>query len=100
MSTAPIRIDLLGAGSVLVRRHLPALQALGPGCRIAAVARGGAAKLAEARAATGAARGYADWRALAADPEIDAVVISSPNVFHAEQALAAMEAGKDVFCEK
>jgi predicted dehydrogenase len=33
-------------------------------------------------------------------PDIDWVVIGSPNVYHAHQAMTAMEAGKHVFCEK
>ena len=34
------------------------------------------------------------------DPEIDIVDICSPNMFHAEQAVAALQAGKHVICEK
>lgn len=41
-----------------------------------------------------------DWRALIADPEVEVISITSPNRFHAEQALAAIAAGKHVHCEK
>ena len=34
------------------------------------------------------------------DPRIDAVVLCSPHRFHADQIVAAAEAGKHVFCEK
>ena len=34
------------------------------------------------------------------DPSIHAVVIATPNAFHGAQAIAAMTAGKHVFCEK
>lgn len=34
------------------------------------------------------------------DKSIDAVMIASPNAFHAEQSLKALGAGKHVFCEK
>jgi len=34
------------------------------------------------------------------NPDIDAVFLVSPNSFHGPQAIAAMEAGKHVFCEK
>lgn len=34
------------------------------------------------------------------DPEIDIIDICSPNMFHAEQAIAALNAGKHVLCEK
>jgi predicted dehydrogenase len=41
-----------------------------------------------------------DWRAVVADPEIDLVDIGTPNDVHAEQAIAALEAGRHVACEK
>ena len=41
-----------------------------------------------------------DWRELAANPEIDLVDIGTPNHLHAEQAIAMLEAGKHVACEK
>jgi len=41
-----------------------------------------------------------DWRAMVDDPEIDLVDIGTPNHVHHEQALAALEAGKHVACEK
>ncbi|KJZ22083.1 Gfo/Idh/MocA family protein [Tritonibacter mobilis] len=41
-----------------------------------------------------------DWRALIANPEVDIVSITTPNVLHKEMALAAIAAGKHVHCEK
>jgi predicted dehydrogenase len=48
----------------------------------------------------GFAKATADWRTLLADPEIDVISIATPNQFHAEMAIAALEAGKHVWCEK
>ncbi|KQY45838.1 Gfo/Idh/MocA family oxidoreductase [Rhizobium sp. Root483D2] len=42
----------------------------------------------------------ADWRRLIDDPEVDVVSVTTPNQFHAEMAIAALEAGKHVWCEK
>lgn len=57
--------------------------------------------LAESRAAEfGFAKATADWRALIDDPEVDVVSVTTPNQFHAEMAIAALEAGKHVWCEK
>ncbi len=42
----------------------------------------------------------ADWRELVTHPEVDIVDITTPNHLHAEMALAAIEAGKHVYCEK
>jgi predicted dehydrogenase len=41
-----------------------------------------------------------DWRAVVSSDEIDLVDIGTPNHVHAEQAIAALEAGKHVACEK
>ncbi len=48
----------------------------------------------------GFARSTADWRALVTDPNVDVVSITTPNQFHAEMAIAALQAGKHVWCEK
>ena len=43
---------------------------------------------------------YQDFRQILSDPSIDAVVISTPDHWHITMALMALEAGKDVVCEK
>jgi predicted dehydrogenase len=41
-----------------------------------------------------------DYRCLLDEAEIDAVFVCSPDFLHEEHAIAALEAGKDVYCEK
>jgi predicted dehydrogenase len=41
-----------------------------------------------------------DWREVVTDPAVDIVSIATPNALHKEMALAALEAGKHVWCEK
>lgn len=41
-----------------------------------------------------------DYQKIVDNPEIDAVWLVSPNCFHGQQTIAAMEKGKHVFCEK
>ena len=48
----------------------------------------------------GFARSTDDWRALVGDPRVDLVAITTPNNLHREMAVAALQAGKHVYCEK
>ena len=41
-----------------------------------------------------------DFTAFLANPAIEAVILCSPHQFHADQIVAAAQAGKHVFCEK
>jgi predicted dehydrogenase len=43
---------------------------------------------------------YGDYRKLLQSPSVDVVHITSPNRFHCEMSLAALQAGKHVVCEK
>jgi predicted dehydrogenase len=45
-------------------------------------------------------KAYDNYQALLANPEIDAVSVCTPNIFHAEITIAALKAGKHVLCEK
>jgi len=48
----------------------------------------------------GACAGYIDFRELIARKDIDAVCIATPDHWHAIITLAALQSGKDVYCEK
>jgi predicted dehydrogenase len=43
---------------------------------------------------------YVDYREMLARDDIDAVVISTPDHWHANQIIDACKAGKDIYCEK
>lgn len=55
---------------------------------------------AEAFAAEHGFRLLADYAAVLADPEVEAVVLATPHTQHADQVKAAAAAGKHVFCDK
>jgi len=94
-----IQFGLIGCGDIAQKRVAPALRD-SPICELVAVSRA-QSQLAETFARQfGVGRWYADWRELLKDDDIDAVYVATPVHLHAEQTIAAMEAGKHVLCEK
>ncbi len=59
-----------------------------------------ATSAARAAASLGFARSTGDWRDLVTDPAVAIVDITTPNTLHKPMALAAIAAGKHVYCEK
>lgn len=57
-------------------------------------------RLEEGLAVAPKAQGYKDYREMLANPSVDAVIIATPFSMHDEMAVAAIAAGKHVYCEK
>ena len=93
----PLRVGVIGTGFA-GSTHARACVGL-PGVELRAIA---AATVAEAEplARELGARIAPDAAALCASDDVDLVVVASPTYLHAEQVIAAAEAGKHVFCEK
>lgn len=68
--------------------------------KILAIASRSKDKAAVAAARLGIDRSYGSYEALLADPEIEAVYVPLPNNLHAKLAMAALDSGKHVLCEK
>jgi predicted dehydrogenase len=94
----PLEWGVIGAGDIVVRRVAPALRD-SPHSDFVAISRARSELAAEATA-LGARRWHARWQDLVADPEVRSVYIATPVHMHAEQTIAAAEAGKHVLCEK
>ena len=90
---------IVGLGRIAETEIAPAVTAA-PNSTLAGVVSRTAAKAQEFAARHGAAAAYDDYRALLQDPSVDAVYIATPNALHAEQVVAAAEAGKHVLCDK
>jgi predicted dehydrogenase len=90
---------LVGCGDIAAKRVAAAL-GQAEGSALVTVARARAGLAAEFAVRHGARRWHADWRDVLKDAEVDAVYLATPVRLHAEQAVAAAEAGKHVLCEK
>ncbi|MDF2723359.1 MAG: oxidoreductase [Paenibacillus sp.] len=94
-----LRLAAVGTGGIFKSVHLPAWLAH-PEVELVAlcdVVREKAQKLADDN---GIKDVYTDYRDVVARSDIDVVVICTPNLYHSEVAIAALNAGKHVFCEK
>ena len=98
MPPSPIRVGIIGVGQI-GKRHVNNYQSI-PGATIVAIAdinEAEAHRVAEANAIKDV---YTDFRRLLARDDIDAVDVCLHNNFHAPVTIAALQAGKHVFCEK
>ena len=94
-----VRVGVIGAGG-MGREHITNLSGL-DGVEVVVVADVVPAGAEAGAALAGASvRSTTDPMSVATDTELDAVVIASPDETHAELAIAAMEAGLAVLCEK
>jgi predicted dehydrogenase len=94
-----ISIGFIGFGLIGKQHVLDFRQE--PDVNLAAVAEVHRGRLEEAKALIGGqVQGYGDFRKLLDDRAIDAVVISTPDHWHALMTMLACAAGKDVYVEK
>ena len=94
-----IGVGIIGTGGITLQNHLPAL-ALCPDVKVVALCDADATVLERARQATGVSSVFSDYREVIRRDDVDAVIIATPNYFHAVIAVEAAKAGKHVFCEK
>jgi len=94
-----LRIGMAGLGR-LGRRHAEIFRYRVRGAEVVAAASPVAEERDWATTALGLAGVDDDFAKLIARPDVDAVVIVTPTSLHADQVIAALEAGKHVFCEK
>jgi predicted dehydrogenase len=95
----PVRIAILGAGAVSDYHHVPGIR-LDPRAELVAACDADPALLERRKSEWGIDRVSTDYEAICADPNVDAVIIATPNFTHADMTLAAARHGKHVMCEK
>lgn len=96
---SPVRVGIIGCGTVTNQHHLAALRRV-PDARVIAAADVDDARLKAVADRWGIEHRYTDYRALLARKDIDAVAVITSTQSHAEIALAALSAGKHLFVEK
>ena len=94
-----INVGIVGAGGIARGAHMPGYQAV-PEVKVIAVC-----DIVEDAAKSFAKQFniphvFTDYKDLAAMDELDAVSVCTPNNFHAGPTVAALQAGKNVLCEK
>lgn len=94
-----LQAGIVGLGRMGMR-HAENLAWRIPGVALVAACSPSADERARARDVLGAARTHERYEDLLADPSVEAVFIVTPNTIHPEQIVAALRAGKHVFCEK
>lgn len=94
---APIRWGILGTGFIA---HAQTADLVGCGFTVAAVGSRSQGTADAFAAEFGIPVAHGSYEALVADPGVDAIYISTPHPFHAENALLALRAGKHVLIEK
>lgn len=98
-----ITVGMIGVGRQCVQVNLKQFLAM-PDVQVVAVCDVDAWRLENAKrqvdAVSSGCKTFRDFRELLADKTIDAVMISSPDHWHVPMSMAAIEAGKDVSCEK
>jgi predicted dehydrogenase len=101
----PLRVGLIGTGwygkgSLLRALQVAPIEVISL-CDTDRIMLAEAAKLVSQRQKSGQTpRTYADFRQAIAAKDVDVMMVSTPDHWHAIPAIAAMQAGMDVYCEK
>ena len=94
-----VRFGIAGFGLHAVRRLMPGF-ALAQNCKVVALSRRDSQKAHDAAVKYEIPHVFASTEELSRCPEVDAVLVTTPNACHLQDVLTAVAAGKPVLCEK
>ena len=94
-----IRFGIVGFGLHGDRRLMPGFE-LSQKCKVVALSRRDPKKAADSAQRYGVPHTFTSTEELCRCPEVDAVLVTSPDVLHRADTLTAIQAGKPVLCEK
>ena len=92
-------IGVLGVGE-MGKRHAENVRHLVPGAELVAVADVAGARAKQVAEELEVAKSFGSLEAMLECKEVQAVLIATPDKFHAQGVLEAAKAGKDILCEK
>src|SRR5438270_11303149 len=94
-----VRFGIAGFGLHAVRRLMPGF-ALARNCRVTALSRRDMGKARASAEVHKIPLAFDSIAELSRSPEVDAVLVTTPNAMHLADVLTALEHGKPVLCEK
>ncbi len=95
-----IGTGFMGRAHALAFRNVSAVFELPVQLRLAALADADSQRAEHCANAWGFEKAHGDWQQLIDDPKVNVVAITTPNHLHYPMAMAALAAGKPVYCEK
>jgi predicted dehydrogenase len=100
MIVSKIRVGIIGCGEAAQILHLPSLYQLSDQFEVTAVCDASPSVTQAVANHWNIAKRFADEQELIAQDDVDAVVVASPNQYHARTTIRAAQAGKHVMVEK
>lgn len=98
MSQEKVRVGVIGVGQI-GKQHLKSYRSV-ENAEVVAIADINESEANKAAAEFGVANVYADFREMLKRDDLEAVDVCLHNNFHCPMTVAALEAGKNVYCEK
>lgn len=95
-----VKVGLIGTGGIARGCHIPGFKSVPDECEIVWACDVDSALAASVAAEHGIPKQTGDYHDVLNDPEVDAVAITTPNKFHMQPTVDALNAGKHVLCEK
>lgn len=93
------RVAMIGAGTIVQLGHIPNFQAL-PNVSVEAICDVNEERAKVVAVEKGVPQVFTDYEKMLTTVKPDITVIATPNVFHKPMAIAALNAGSHVLCEK
>jgi predicted dehydrogenase len=100
MARKRLKVGVIGTGMIATAGHLPAWRNLAEDVAVVGVADALEDRANLVAETEGVPHAFGDWRQMLDELDLDVVSVCTPNAYHREQSMAALEAGANVLCEK